>query len=146
MSDVLLEIGIEELPARFIDDAEQQLEANTYHWLKEQNLDYGSIQTFSTPRRLAVLIYSIANEQKTENVKEYIYVNKITEGKNTEDLLPALKNVIDQLQFSQTMRWADISYRFPRPIRWVTALYDETVIPFEVADVKTSNISYGHRF
>ena len=188
MSDVLLEIGIEELPARFIDDAEQQLEANTYHWLKEQNLDYGSIQTFSTPRRLAVLIYSIAKEQKTieeevrgpqlhiakdendswtkaaigftkgqgktvddiytktENGKEYIYVNKITEGKNTKDLLPALKNVIDQLQFSQTMRWADISYRFPRPIRWVTALYDETVIPFEVADVKTSNISYGHRF
>src|SRR5699024_10396323 len=66
--------------------------------------------------------------------------------KNTKDLLPALKNVIDQLQFSQTMRWADISYRFPRPIRWVTALYDETVIPFEVADVKTSNISYVHRF
>src|SRR5699024_3937639 len=83
---------------------------------------------------------------KTENGKEHIYVNKITEGKNTKDLLPALKNVIDQLQFSQTMRWADISYRFPRPIRRVTALYDETVIPFEVADVKTSNISYGHRF
>src|SRR5699024_3951542 len=157
MSDVLLEIGIEELPARFIDDAEQQLEANTYHWLKEQNLDYGSIQTFSTRRRLAVLIYFIAKEQKTieEEVRgpqlhiakdeneswknsaigvnkrqdklvddiytktingnDYIYVNKITEGKNTEDLLPVLKNVIDQLQFSQSMRWADISYRFSRP-------------------------------
>src|SRR5699024_11475814 len=83
---------------------------------------------------------------KTENDKENKYVKKITEGKNTEYLVPALKNVIDQLQLSQTMRWADISYRFPRPIRWVTALYDETVIPFEVADVKTSNISYGHRF
>src|SRR5699024_10068873 len=83
---------------------------------------------------------------KTENGKEYIYVNKITEGKNTEDLLPALKNVIDQLQFSQTMRWADISYRFPRPIRWVTALYDESVIPFEVSEVKAINISYGHSF
>src|SRR5699024_12587074 len=65
MSDVLLEIGIEELPARFIDDAEQQLEDNTYHWLKEQNLDYGSIQKFYTPRRHAVLIYSIDKEQKT---------------------------------------------------------------------------------
>src|SRR5699024_5923122 len=146
MSDVLLEIGIEELPARFIDDAEQQLEANTYHWLKEQSLDYGSIQTLSTPRRLAVLFYSITKEQKTieeeergpqlhiakeendswtkaaigftkgqdktvddiytktENGKEYIYVNKITEGKNTEEILPPLTNVIEQQQNTQTMQ------------------------------------------
>src|SRR5699024_12563476 len=83
---------------------------------------------------------------KTENGKEYIYVNKITEGKNTEDLLPALKTVIDQLQFSQTMRWAEISYRFPRPIRWVTALYDETLIPLEAADVITGKISSAHRY
>src|SRR5699024_12808088 len=62
---VLREIGTDENHVKMIDAAEQQLEANTYQWLIEQNPDYGSIQTSSTPRRLAVLIYSIAKEQKT---------------------------------------------------------------------------------
>lgn len=188
MSDVLLEIGMEELPARFIDDAQQQLEANTHKWLKEKNIDYSSLHTFATPRRLAIVIEGIAQEQKTteeevrgpqmqiaqdennawtkaaigftkgqgktvddiytktEKEKTYIYVNKVTEGEKTVGLLPALKDVIDSLRFSQTMRWGDKSYRFPRPIRWITALYDDEVIPFEVAGVKTDKISRGHRF
>ena len=35
--------------------------------------------------------------------------------------------------------------RFIRPIRWVVALLDNQVIPFEIADVKSGNESSGHR-
>lgn len=63
--DVLFEIGLEELPARFIDDAEHQLKNKTEQWLKELRLSYTSIKSFSTPRRFAVLIKEIAESQTT---------------------------------------------------------------------------------
>src|SRR5699024_12375814 len=62
---VLFEIGVEELPARFIDEAETQLLAKTKQWLEKSRIDYGEIITYSTPRRLAVVIKSIAEEQTT---------------------------------------------------------------------------------
>src|SRR5690625_3795570 len=66
---ILFEIGVEELPARFIDDAEKQLKEKTVQWLNELRIDFTSIQSFSTPRRLAVLISEVANEQ-TELIEE----------------------------------------------------------------------------
>src|SRR5262249_18400969 len=35
--------------------------------------------------------------------------------------------------------------RFIRPIRWIVALLGGEVIPFEIAGVKTGNLSRGHR-
>jgi glycyl-tRNA synthetase beta chain len=36
--------------------------------------------------------------------------------------------------------------RYARPIRWLVALYENRVIPFEIAHVKTGRTTYGHRF
>lgn len=62
---VLFEIGMEELPARFIDDAELQLKEKTAKWLEDLRIAYDSITSFSTPRRLAVRIENIADMQTT---------------------------------------------------------------------------------
>src|SRR5699024_8480989 len=62
---VLLEIGIEELPARFIDNAEEQLLNKTKRWLEDMHITFGQVSSFSTPRRLAVNIEEIAAEQTT---------------------------------------------------------------------------------
>ncbi|WP_010531020.1 glycine--tRNA ligase subunit beta [Lentibacillus jeotgali] len=69
--DVLIEIGLEELPARFVDDAENQLLTKTGKWLNDSRIPYTSIVSFSTPRRLAVLIKDVAEEQTSleEEVK-----------------------------------------------------------------------------
>lgn len=61
--DVLIEIGLEELPARFIDDAEAQVLDKTIKWLDEQRISYSSAVSFSTPRRLAVLIEEVAESR-----------------------------------------------------------------------------------
>ncbi|GGB29116.1 glycine--tRNA ligase subunit beta [Virgibacillus dakarensis] len=61
--DALFEIGLEELPARFIDDAANQLTAKTKKWLEELRISYDSISSYSTPRRLAILIHGMAEEQ-----------------------------------------------------------------------------------
>lgn len=63
MNNVLFEIGVEELPARFIDDAVKQLLEKTEHWLNDQRLTYDTVEPFATPRRLAILIKDIAGDQ-----------------------------------------------------------------------------------
>src|SRR5699024_5719637 len=88
------------------------------------------------------------NDNYIEEVKglEYIFVEKVTEGKKTEDVLPGLKDIVTSIHFPQTMRWGSETFRYARPIRWLVALYNETIIPFDIAHVSTSNKTYGHRF
>jgi glycyl-tRNA synthetase beta chain len=76
MPDFLLEIGCEEIPARMIRDAEMTLQARVANLLARSHLWPGGeivpskIETLSTPRRLAALIYGILDVQpdKTEQV------------------------------------------------------------------------------
>ena len=51
----MLEIGTEDLPARFIPPAMQQLKENTGRILREHHLTFSEIRTYGTPRRLAVI-------------------------------------------------------------------------------------------
>jgi glycyl-tRNA synthetase beta chain len=43
------------------------------------------------------------------------------------------------------MRWESSGFSFARPIRWIVFLHGEQVIPFEIAGISASRISYGHR-
>ena len=56
----LLAIETEHLPARFLFGALEQLKNNTENILKEHNLDYSSVNTFGTYRRLVVEIKDLA--------------------------------------------------------------------------------------
>ena len=65
MSDFLLEIGLEEIPARMIAGAEAELGRRVQDLLtRERLLDDGAVvNTYSTPRRLAVLIAGVRAAQ-----------------------------------------------------------------------------------
>ena len=63
MPDFLLEIGCEEIPARMIDDALQQLGLRVGELLAREGLGLpASVRSFSTPRRLS-LMTSVASGQ-----------------------------------------------------------------------------------
>ncbi|MGM7635598.1 glycine--tRNA ligase subunit beta [Bacillus sp. Hm123] len=62
--DVLLEIGLEEMPARFVTESMNQLGQKVDAFLTEQNIAHGEIQLFSTPRRLAVIVKDVAEAQQ----------------------------------------------------------------------------------
>ncbi|KKK33163.1 glycine-tRNA synthetase subunit beta [Mesobacillus campisalis] len=62
--NLLLEIGLEEMPARFINDSIAQLAAKVENWLSEKNIGFTNIQAFATPRRLAVLVNDVAERQE----------------------------------------------------------------------------------
>lgn len=61
--DLLIEIGTEEIPARFIADAEKSLGEKMKQWLQSQSLSFDAVQTFSTPRRLAVIVQKVSEKQ-----------------------------------------------------------------------------------
>lgn len=188
MKDVLIEIGLEEMPARFINDAQKQLKEQAESWLKEERIDFKEIVSYQSPRRLAVLIKEVSEEQETieeevrgpaakiakdeagnwskaaigfskgqglsvddlymKDVKgvEYVFGKKLVEGRPTIEVLPGFKEIITHLQFGKNMRWGNETMRYVRPIRWIVALFGQEVIPFEIAHVKTSNQTQGHRF
>lgn len=77
----------------------------------------------------------------------FVFARVREEGRSAVEVLAELwPEIIRQLTFPKTMRWADVSTRFARPIRWLVALYGEQVVPFEVAGVVSGRKSRGHRF
>jgi glycyl-tRNA synthetase beta chain len=65
MSDFLLEIGLEEVPARMIASAEAELGRRVNDLLTRERLlgPAAAVTTFSTPRRLAVLVTDVLARQ-----------------------------------------------------------------------------------
>jgi glycyl-tRNA synthetase beta chain len=63
MPDFLLEIGCEEIPARMIDAASQELRERVAALLNRERLTGGEITSFDTPRRLTVMISGIPSGQ-----------------------------------------------------------------------------------
>ena len=55
LQSFLLEIGTEDLPARFIPSATRQLGENTERLLKENYIQHADIKTYGTPRRITVI-------------------------------------------------------------------------------------------
>jgi glycyl-tRNA synthetase beta chain len=64
MADFLLEIGVEEIPARMIDGAREELARRVGELLLRERLaEWPAIQAYSTPRRLAVLAQGVSPSQ-----------------------------------------------------------------------------------
>ncbi len=74
-------------------------------------------------------------------------VERTVKGRPTAEILAeALPEIILGVYFPKTMIWAGKSGpRFIRPIRWLVALLDGKVVPFEIAGVAASNKTNGHR-
>ena len=65
--DLLLEIGTEEIPARFMSGIIKQLETISIARLTELRIDYTEIQVLATPRRLVLVVRNAAEMQKDNN-------------------------------------------------------------------------------
>ncbi|NHM27357.1 glycine--tRNA ligase subunit beta [Desulfofundulus sp. TPOSR] len=63
--DFLLEIGMEEIPARFLNPALEQLKELAANLLRENRLPFGEIKTYGTPRRLALYVHNLAGMQES---------------------------------------------------------------------------------
>lgn len=62
--DYLLEIGVEEMPARFLKPALTELRENAAALFNEQRLPYKRLATYGTPRRIALYVEGLAVHQQ----------------------------------------------------------------------------------
>ena len=66
--DLLIEIGLEEIPASFIEPALEAFAAGLVKLLDDKRIGHGAVEKFGTPRRLALLAQDVA--QSGEDKKE----------------------------------------------------------------------------
>lgn len=62
--DFLFEIGVEELPARYVESSEAEFKKLVSEGLKEERIGYNTIKSYSTPRRIALLIEGMQEKQE----------------------------------------------------------------------------------
>ena len=85
--------------------------------------------------------------EELEERDGYVYAVKHVEGKAAAEILPQLcVSLLDGLRWRKTMRWNASNIGYPRPLRWMTALYGDEVVPFTWADVAGGRVSRGPRF
>lgn len=191
MASFLLEVGTEELPASFVDEALNQWRSRIPKCLADQSLTPEAIEYYGTPRRLSVLIKGLPLQQsdQAEEVKgppaqaafkdgqptkaaigfaqkqgvaiesfeirptdkgDFVFIRKVIQGRPVaEILIEWVPKWITELEGKRLMRWGDGDIRFSRPIRWLVALLDDTVLPISVVSnsihFESDRISYGHR-
>ncbi|MCU9532968.1 glycine--tRNA ligase subunit beta [Streptococcus sp. CSL10205-OR2] len=68
--NLLIELGLEEMPAYVVTPSMKQLRDKMGQFLKEERLSFDKIEMFSTPRRLAVRVVNLADYQ-TDLVEEF---------------------------------------------------------------------------
>ena len=189
MPNLLIEIGVEELPVGALDVIYDELAVKTRQKLVDERIAFADVKVEATPRRIALFVQGIAavqpdreleisgpshekcygpdgrptqvlagflkSKQSTEkNIEiretpkgKFIFLRKKEKGGAVAALLPEMiRALLASLSFPKLMRWEASGFRFPRPIRWMVVLMDAKKIPLMLADVKSGNKSFGHRF
>ena len=62
--ELLFEIGMEEIPARFLNQALEDLKANFEKKLKNNRIKFDGVRTYGTPRRLVLVADKVAEMQE----------------------------------------------------------------------------------
>ncbi len=145
---VLLEIGSEEIPSRFLPSALSDLKSLAAGIFDERRIAFAEISTFATPRRLALLVKGVAAQQ-LDVVKEVFgpsrkvafdengLPTKAAEGfaqsvglkasdlvirsKGKGEYVAAVieeKGVETRLLLPEMLRKLVLSLRFPKSMRW----------------------------
>jgi len=67
MSAFVFEIGLEEMPARFLPDLEAQMSELAHEQLTQEYIGYADLQVYSTPRRIVLKVDDIALAQESRS-------------------------------------------------------------------------------
>lgn len=66
--DLLLELGCEDLPARYVMPLAEALRSGFVAGLDKRGVTHGEAKLFATPRRIAVLVAAVATEQPAQTI------------------------------------------------------------------------------
>lgn len=85
--------------------------------------------------------------KKTETDKGvYLSGVKKTKGVPTKDFIEGIAaDVVKGIPFRKSMRWGDGTFRYARPVHWFLALFDGSVVNFEIDGIVSGSRTMGHR-
>ncbi len=187
-ADVLLEIGVEELPPEDLDGALAQLRSAVPALFEALRLEHAGLTVSGTPRRLVAEIRQVAPRQADlETVEkgppanrafdadgkptkaaegfarsrgvpvealvvaeidggQYVTANVHVVGRAAAEVLAEkFSELIGGIRFARSMRWNASNVSFSRPVRWIVAVFGDTVIPFSFAGIVSGNVTRGLR-
>ncbi|OZA15559.1 MAG: glycine--tRNA ligase subunit beta, partial [Thiotrichales bacterium 17-46-47] len=76
----------------------------------------------------------------------WMAVKQVIKGGHTRDLLPAMvEKALADLPIPKRMRWGAGDAEFVRPVKHVTLLLGEDVLPCRILGVESAQVSVGHR-
>ena len=67
---LLFEVGVEELPSRFVSSTLDQIKSNLTKMFNENRIEFSDIKTYGTPRRLTFIVENISERQS--NLEEEV--------------------------------------------------------------------------
>ncbi|HMF76655.1 MAG TPA: glycine--tRNA ligase subunit beta [Bryobacteraceae bacterium] len=96
-------------------------------------------------RKQGTTVEKLAKAQDAKG-ERYVFAQLVKGQSALATLSEKLPEVISGLHFPKAMYWTGKGgVRFIRPIRWIVALLDDQVAPFELAGVRAGNTTRGHR-
>jgi len=142
-----VEIRTDATPRRLVVRAEgiiaRQPDTEERVWGPAKTAPPAAVAGFAKKQGLEPAQLEILSDGKAE---KYSYIRKIEGRAASAILAEALPQLVLKTPFPKSMYWTGKGgVRFIRPIRWIVALLDDQLIPFEIADVPTGNQSSGHR-
>ena len=78
---------------------------------------------------------------------EWLCYQLTEKGKSAVELLPAISQAsLDKLPIPKRMHWGNSDAMFVRPVHWLLFLLGNEIVPCNILDAQSSNLTYGHRF
>ncbi len=114
MSKYLLEIGVEEMPSRFVESTLSQMRELAEAFLNEEKLGYSSLKLLATPRRLVLLIDELAPGQEDIDIEVKGPAKKISFDENGNPTKP-----LEGFMKSQGITVNDLEYRELKGVEYV---------------------------
>ncbi len=124
-------------------DTEEQLTGPSWKVAFKDGAPTAAAEAFAKKAGVAV-----GDLKKVETPKgEYVGATMKRAGRTVQEILASeLPKEVLAIYWAKNMYWrAGKPERFVRPVRWVVALMDSTVVPLEIAGIAAGNASRGHR-
>ncbi|CAL4319612.1 glycine--tRNA ligase subunit beta [Buchnera aphidicola] len=148
----LFELRTEELPADILRDLSESFFNNFKKLLIVYHIKYEKIFCFTTPRRLAIKLYLLSNENYYSFSKEKKIISLVKlnekEKKNPKKVIYFLSKIINfsikKIISSKLMKWDSNEYRFYRPVRNILALLNKEIIDIKLFNISATRTTTGH--
>ncbi|MDV5171795.1 glycine--tRNA ligase subunit beta [Photobacterium rosenbergii] len=185
----LIELGTEELPPTALRTLAEAFAANFEAELKAADLPHQGVKWFASPRRLALKVAGLAENQPDKVVEkrgpaisvafdadgnptkaaqgwargngitveqadrlvtdkgEWLLFKQEVKGQAADALLCDMAaNALAKLPIPKPMRWGDTDTQFIRPVKTLTMLLGDKLIPGTILGVESACTIRGHRF